>query len=608
MRGLPPEHRETMNLAAFRSLRFRLATLILLTMAMVTGLLVVSYIHERSSILDHMSEDFTRVVTLIADDQEQLITRTRQFLMVLARIPEIETVNPSACSDLLGRLMDEYSRYTSIGMLDPEGRPLCKAGRGLREGGGAHEPWFLHTVRSRDFAMGPLQDETEGTNGFAISYPSLGERGEVRAVLYASMDLGHLDELLARLHPPRHGVLMMISRGGALLSCLPSSGHCAETRQAMGSLVDTFARKGTGALEFGEPGNRSLCAFAPLSSAVDTGFFVALTVPVSSLYARANRVIAYQFAGVWLLAVLALCSVWVGSSAFIIGPLKAMGRTARRLSEGDLNARTGLPHQRGELGSLARALDEMAEALESRDRQVQEYERGLRSMASRLTRAEERERRRIAEGLHDRVGQLLGLSKIKLGILLQSGLSQEIAELGGEIRHLVAQALQETRSLTFEISPPLLYEIGLEAALEYLAERTHERHGLCVVCSDDGEPKPVDEDARVLLYRAAHELLANVVKHANAQSVRIRTESREGRVVLTVADDGMGFDPEAETAPRRSRDGYGLFSLRERIRHAGGSFTIDSSPGRGCRVVLSLPVNEEPQGSAWASGSPPDIL
>jgi signal transduction histidine kinase len=355
-----------------------------------------------------------------------------------------------------------------------------------------------------------------------------------------------------------------------------------------------MARKGTGTLEVGGPDSKSvLYAFAPLSSAVDTGLSVAISVPVSSLYTKADRMLALQFAAVWLLTLLALCFVWFGSSAFIIRPVKAMVRTAQRLSRGDLDARTGLPHQRSELGSLARALDEMAEALETRALQVQEYEGQLRSMASRLTRAEERERRRIAEGLHDRVGQLLGLSKIKMGFLQQTDLEPEAARLGEEIRDLIAEALQETRLLTFEISPPVLYEIGLEAALEYLAERVQAQHGLPVTYTVNGQPKALDEDVRVFLYRAAHELLSNVVKHAKARRVLMATESRDNRIVLSVEDDGAGFDPEQEASSCRGRQGYGLFSLRERLTHAGGQLTIESAPGKGCRVVLTMPLQEQ---------------
>ncbi|MHC1743439.1 MAG: cache domain-containing protein [Syntrophobacteraceae bacterium] len=582
-----------MKSSGFRSLRVRLASLVLLTMALVTGLIVASYVHERSHILDQMGEDFTRLVTVIASDQEQLIARTRQFLITLAKTPEIESVTPGTCPDFLNHLIDEYPRYTSIGVLDNQGVLLCGAGRLTPYGAFVKEPWFMHSVRARDFSMGPLLSGVEDDGRFVIGYPTTGDDREVRTVVFATVDLSQFSELIAHLQPPRQVKLMMISHKGNILNCMPSREDCAVSARAMDSLLRAMLQKGTGTVQAGDSGESdSLYAFAPLSSTVDTGLFVSISVPVSSLYTKANRMLAYQFAGIWALTLLALGLVWFGSSALIIGPVDAMVLTAQRLSRGDLDARTGLPHRGGELDSLAQALDEMAEALESRSSQVLRYETELRSMASQLTSVEERERRRLAEVLHDRVGQLLGISKIKMGMLLQAAPNADTAALASEIRAYIVEALDETRSLTFEISPPILYEIGLEAALEYLAERVRDRNGLDVTYSDDGQSKALPEDARVLLYRAASELLSNVVKHARASHVVLSTELKEQMLVLTVEDDGVGFEAKTDGTAHRSGNGYGLFSIRERFRHKGGGVSIESSPGHGCRVILTIPTED----------------
>jgi signal transduction histidine kinase len=584
-----------MKTSTFRSLRARLAALILLTMALVTGVLIISYLHERSLILSHVSEDFTRLVTLVASDQEQLITRTRQFLITLAKAPEVNAADERGCPDFLGRLIDEYPRYSYLGILDARGSLICGAGQEpALPATFSREPWFIHSLRSRDFAMGPLQEGAEGSTGFAIAYPMIEVGDKVRTIVFAAIDLSHFSELISHLQPPGQVVFTMISRNGMILNCFPSREDCFGNRHGMDSLVSAMVEKGTGTLEInGLNDVDRLYAYAPLSSTVDTGLFIAVGVPISTLFTTANTILAYQFAGVWVVTTLALCLVWLGSSAFILNPVNAMVRTAQHLSRGDMDARTGLPHQKGELGSLARALDEMAEALENRALQVEQYEAQLRSMASELTSAEERERRRIAEGLHDRVGQLLGISKIKLGMLQQIEAGSESAELAEEIRGFVAQALHETRSLTFEISPPILYEIGLEAALEYLAERMHTQHGLLVTHSGDGrQAKPLDDDIRVLLYRGASELLHNVVKHARAHRAVVSTQYREDGVVLSVEDDGVGFQPGEDSIRRGSGDGFGLFSLRERLLHVGGRFSIESRPGKGSRIVLMAPLKD----------------
>lgn len=575
----------------FRSLRARLAALILVTMVLVTGLILASYLNERSLILAQMEEDCIRLVTLIADDHEQLISRTRQFLLTLAKLPEIRSAESGQCPGFMTHLLDEYPRYTSLGILNPNGELLCGAGQGAPVESFAGEPWLLHALRSRDFSMGPLLSGVEGSSHFAIGYPILNAAGEIQSVVFTTVDLSQFGEIIAHLRPPGQLMIRMVSRKGRVLSCLPRQENCDASLPELNDLLAAMSKMQTGAIEIGDSRETlSLYAFAPLSSTVDTGLYVIISVPVSSLYSKANRLLAYQFAGIWVLTLFVLGLVWLGSSALIIRPVDAMVLTAERLSLGDMDARTGLPHQQGELGSLARALDNMAEALDDRAARVSEYETQLRSMASQLTHAEERERRRLAEGLHDRVGQLLGISKIKLGMLLQAASGKEVEMLAAEVRSHIVEALEETRSLTFEISPPILYEIGLEAALEYLAERLRERHGLPVTYTDDGQPKPIPESSRVLVYRAAHELLNNVLKHAKASEVVLKTELRHEGLLLSVEDDGIGFDAEAHSVAHRKGDGYGLFSIRERIRHAGGTFSIVSSPGRGCRVTLTLPV------------------
>ena len=246
-------------------------------------------------------------------------------------------------------------------------------------------------------------------------------------------------------------------------------------------------------------------------------------------------------------------------------------------------ARTGLAHTKGELEQLARAFDEMAEALERRSVQ-------LRSLASQLSLAEERERRRIAVDLHDRVGQALALSNIKLGVLRQLECSTEFSGLVDEIGNFIEQAIQETRTLMFEISSPILYELGFEAAVRHLTERIEKQHGIVTICESDQEPKPLGDDMRVLLYQAVSELLINVVKHARAHHTIVRILRDEGRIRVSVEDDGVGFDASRTATQQVLASGFGLFSIRERLHHVGGELVIESEHARGTRATLVAPL------------------
>ena len=178
------------------------------------------------------------------------------------------------------------------------------------------------------------------------------------------------------------------------------------------------------------------------------------------------------------------------------------------------------------------------------------YQQQLRSLASQLSLAEEQLRRRIATELHDHISQNLAISKIKLESLADPA-KPDLARSLNEITDLIAQTIDVTRSLTFEVSPPVLYELGFEAAVGWLAKQTRQRFGLEVEFTDDGKPKPLDTDIRVLLFQAVRELLVNVVKHANARKVNglhgsnQRTTTMAGvrdRIRIIVEDDGVGFD------------------------------------------------------------------
>ena len=222
--------------------------------------------------------------------------------------------------------------------------------------------------------------------------------------------------------------------------------------------------------------------------------------------------------------------------------------------------------------------------------QLHVYQRELRSLAAALVLAEERERRRIATELHDHIGQDLALTQVRLGALRAALSSTERVDELDQVRQVIDQTLQDVRSLTFELSPPILYELGLEAAVESLAERFQKQHGLVVEVEDDGQPKPLEEEVRVVLFRAVRELLVNVVKHAGVRQARVILR-REGKVIrLAVEDDGVGFDLAEPEEPRIQSHKFGLFSIRERLDLLGGSFRVEAASDQGTRVELVAPL------------------
>ncbi|MBN2082879.1 response regulator [bacterium] len=220
---------------------------------------------------------------------------------------------------------------------------------------------------------------------------------------------------------------------------------------------------------------------------------------------------------------------------------------------------------------------------------IREYQERLRSLASELALTGERERHRIAQQLHNEIGHKLASLKFRLGEQTQPPAKHVQTELIG----LIESTIESTRNLTFELSPPVLHELGLGAALEWLSHQLEVNYGIPCEYADDRQPKPLNEDLRVEVFQAVRELLANVGKHAQASGARVGARVVDGQLIIEVSDNGRGFNAQQEQPANAVNLGWGLFGIRERLAHLGAKVTIDSAPGRGTTARISAPLVEE---------------
>jgi PAS domain S-box-containing protein len=223
------------------------------------------------------------------------------------------------------------------------------------------------------------------------------------------------------------------------------------------------------------------------------------------------------------------------------------------------------------------------------EKEIRTYQEQLRSVASELSLTEERERRRLATDLHDHVGQILALAQIQLGAIRESAASTQLAEPMDEVRRLIEQTIQYTRSLTFELSPPILYDLGFEAAVEWLAELIQTQHGISIKVQAGRSALPMNDENRVILFQTVRELLVNVVKHNYAKNIRVFITRDDSNLQVKIEDDGLGLG----TSPEVSLDGprgFGFFSIQERLKYLGGHLEVESEQGWGSRVTLRVPL------------------
>ena len=217
------------------------------------------------------------------------------------------------------------------------------------------------------------------------------------------------------------------------------------------------------------------------------------------------------------------------------------------------------------------------------------HQQKLRSLASECSLAEERQRRRIASGLHDDVGQNLVLFKMKLADMREKGTYTESID---EIYNRIDQIIQNIRNLTFDLSSPILYDLGLEAAVrQWLTTQLQGKHGFECIFEDDKQHKPLEEDICVSVFQAVKELLINVVKHSQAAHVKVSIRKKGNKIQISVEDDGVGF-AYTESNVAKSQ-GFGLFNICQRLDYIGGSVKIESQPGHGSRITLEAPLKSE---------------
>ncbi|MFW5789509.1 MAG: response regulator [Spirochaetota bacterium] len=213
----------------------------------------------------------------------------------------------------------------------------------------------------------------------------------------------------------------------------------------------------------------------------------------------------------------------------------------------------------------------------------------LRRLVIRLTEAEVRERKRIAALLHDDLQQTLAGIKVHIDMAARrSGGAAFVAERLDTAVRLIEQAIERSRTLSHELSPPMLRSRGLVPALKMLASETEQFHGLRVRVNEDPGEMALSELASMVVYRAIQELVLNVVKHAHVNEAAVDVTRGPDGVRLVVRDHGRGFDVNDVMKHDRPA-GFGLVSIRERVEAIGGVFEIDSTPGSGSRFTISLP-------------------
>ena len=374
-------------------MRARVLFLILLVLLPVFGLRAFSAIDDRRAAIRGAEGDAYDTARIVAQDQQGLLEQSRQQLFTFVQLVALSSgrpIEPRGCKTALVTFMKRLPNYVDLGIVAPNGKVLCaattKAGVDF-----ASEPFVQRALQSRQFAIGDYElRPAVGKPTISLAYPVV-VRGRVSSIMFATLDLAALNRRAAETPLARGWVLNIIDNRGTILVRQPSSSQWIGRTVRDAPLMRAVLREGKGSVKArGVDGVTRFYGFTGLFG-LESGsdLHVTVGIPKDFALAASTRKAKRDFALLALVALATLLIAWLSSRMFFLRPLDALTRTAQRLRAGDLGARTGLRKRAGELGELARTVDEMAESLELREREINRLNEDLeRRVADRTVELE----------------------------------------------------------------------------------------------------------------------------------------------------------------------------------------------------------------------------
>lgn len=565
----------------FRTLRGRL--LLVAALATLPAFLFVVYVasNERRAALERAESEARYVASLASREHAHQIVGARRLLDRLAEAAAGEKTLEHL-ETLLPPMLAGFPQFVNLGVLTVQGNLAFSSVPPPGPVQMRDNPAFIEALASRGVAIGRYQIGQIVQRPILIMARAIRDRGEPLLVLFAALDLEWLAQLAREAGLPPEHELMIVDEGGTILAS--SRGRTAGEQK----IADFTTMRGAADLEeIGLDGSELLAVATPLEGARD--FWVVVALPKAHVRGIANRVFYRDLFVLALLAILTVLTSLLATDISVLRDLRLLASATRRFGEGDLSVRAPVPRPSGEIRDLATSFNEMADRLERRDSEATESQEQLRALTHRIQTAREEEAARIAQELHDQLGQELSVLKLELDTLRRHAMGgQPTLELVGHavaISERIDATVQTVRRISSELRPGVLDRLGLSQGLEWLLDEFERRSGVSTHFTVAGSVDNVDSDVSTAFFRITQESLTNVSRHAGATEVQAKLEAEGDEVVLTVADDGEGFDLSAA----EKKVSLGLLGMRERAARLGGSLEVQSRRGEGTKLRVRMP-------------------
>jgi signal transduction histidine kinase len=601
-----------MSKFSLSSLRSRAIILVLLAILPVMALTLYSYFDHRQIAIREMQRDELSAVRILASLQETLIGTTRQLLMTLARLPQVQRRDPVGCNALLAEVAAQCPYYGVLAAVDSQGQMFAIAPGAPGPINYADRLWFQKTVRTLAFVIGePIRGRTTNKYLINLAYPILDDAGRLQGVLTAGLDLTWLGSQFAKSDSPPGTAIGLTDSTGKVLYRYPEPLKYIG-RMLPYPLIQAMAAGNAGvAAGVGVLGEERLFAFARLSPPWQD-LRVAIGLPRKWAVDKVNRDLRRNLIWLGLVAILALAAAWFGSGLVIVQPLRNLRRLTGRLAAGNLEVRAGPAYPVGELGFLAQDFDHMAAALQERDADLLKIATELRQRAQELTAANQELENFTYSVAHDLRAPLRSMGSFAR-ILLEDYpdqldadgqrylniIQQEARRMGQLIDDLLALARLGRKKLV--LTRLDMAELAQQVFNELKA--AYPQRNLQI----EVQPLPAVLGDPVMFRQLLANLLDNAIKFTQArESALIQVSGwKEGEEnVYCIKDNGVGFDmrfvnklfevfqrlhPEDEFGGT----GVGLAIVKRVIDRHGGRVWAESKLGEGTTICFALPTREE---------------
>lgn len=607
-----------------RSVRAQLVLLVAVALTPSVLLILLITAQQRTLISERAVNRAVELARVVSATHGQLIESSRVLMATIANTPAIQEQRRDECNVLVQRAVQFSSSYVSIGVADAEGNVWCRYPSPEIATNVTTTPYFLRAVQSGAFAIGGFTiGQVSQRRILSLGYPVYNDDGSLASVIGAGIDVNELNQRVDALNLSADYSVVVVDREANVVISWPETVATVGEPVPVGAFRDKLLAPASQPEEsqvlVGPDGVSRTYVFRSVEYTPDRDLGVAVGLELATTLEPVNQSVILSIILGLALIVVAGSVAWLFGDRRLARPIRSLAYAARRIQLGQVQRRAEISAHSSELMTLITDFNAMAATLQKQaqelkaanqelEQRVEHRTQRLRASLEELRRSREQlrllsgrqrqiledEQTRISREVHDQLGQALTGAKMDVAQIERRlrdhadvpDVSQAL-EVARSLNSLMDETVQTARAIARRLRPSLLDDIGLAAAIEWMARDVAGRADLDVTIKGE-DIGPLSDTITTTAYRIAQEAVTNVVRHAQARSVTIEIQSDEKRLQMVITDDGVGLR-EAGTAPTT----LGMLGMRERAEDLGGSVIWEANIHGGTRVSVYIPFEFE---------------